>query len=1344
VENVFESRYQQKKITIYISSTMRDMRTERDELMLRVFPALREVCEERGIVLGMVDLRWGISEEKIEEEETLSICLKFIDECRPYFIGMLGERYGWVEETAPKGVIRDYPWIKDHPGKSINELEILHGVLNNPAMAIHALFYFRDKTYLESEKFRDAVKEEDRADFFETDSEASWKLAGLKERIRNSGFPVRENYSDPVAFGELVKEDLMRVIDSLALPKAPHTDNERASAALSREDMAHEAFAESRFGVYIPRQEYFAMLDAHVAGDGLPLVVLGESGSGKSALLAHWAFRYRLHHPDDLVIIHFVGASSESTDWAAMLRRFMGEFIRKFSIKSEIPGKDNALMAAFANRLSMVAAKGRVVLVIDALNHLEDRNGAPDLIWLPTKIPDNIRLIVSTLPGRSLNAIRKRGWPTMVVEPLTVSERNALITCFLRKYHKELSSSIKKELASVPQSQNPLFLRALLEEVRVHGVFEKLVDQIRKYLTAQTVDALYGMILARYELDYERDRLGLVKDTVSLLWSARRGLSKAELMDLLGRDGRPLPDAFWAPLYLAMEHSLIDKDGRINFYYDNIRIAVEHRYLSSEISKRTAHKKVADYFAKQSDELRRIDQLPWQLAEAAEWNLLVALLTEPSFFSAIWKEQKNDVKRYWAQTEAGSSYTIVDSYRPVIREPAHFSLSFVWELLSLLYQTGHLDEAIDLGDYIIRSSNKLGNTERLLESISIQAKIFYSRGDLKGAMQLYKEQERIYRELGNINELQHCLNNQLKIVEGRGDFEEAMALLKEQERIYRELEDIDGIQRSLNDQSKILKNRGDLDGAMALYKEQERICRELGNKDGLALSLGNQAIIIYTRGDLDGAMALYEEQERICRELENIDGLQRVLGGKATIIYTRGDLDGAMALYKEQERICRELGNINELQHSLNNQLKIVDDRGDFEEAMVLLKEQERIYRELDDIDRLQRSLNDQSKMLKNRGDLDGAMALYKEQERICRELGNKDGLALSLGNQAIIIYTRGDLDGAMALYEEQERIYRELGNVSGLQGVLGGKATILQARGDLDGARDLLREVEGICWKLGNIDRLLVSLGNQADIFYTRGDLDGAMALYKEQERICKNIRKIEGLQRSLGNQALIFKVKGNIEKSLTLYKQQEKLSREIGNVEGLQRSLYNQALILKVQGDIDGALLLLKEQEQICRELGNMDGLQAALDTQAILVKTPPDPSTLDADYIFISYKREDLPRIVSLMHRIVGWGYPIWYDRGIPGAAEWDKLIEEKVSHCKGLLVCLSKAAVESKWVRREIKFADRKNRPILGIRLDQDIEFKDGLDIIMSQYQMIDATDENFSDELQKAIEYVRLL
>ena len=52
-------------------------------------------------------------------------------------------------------------------------------------------------------------------------------------------------------------------------------------------------------------------------------------------------------------------------------------------------------------------------------------NWAPDLVWLPPHIPENVnRTFLSTLPGRSLEKeIKKRGWPILTIEPLQYNER---------------------------------------------------------------------------------------------------------------------------------------------------------------------------------------------------------------------------------------------------------------------------------------------------------------------------------------------------------------------------------------------------------------------------------------------------------------------------------------------------------------------------------------------------------------------------------------------------------------------------------------------------------------------------------------------------------------------------------------------------------------------------------------------------------------------------------------------------------------------------------------------------------------------------------------------------------
>jgi hypothetical protein len=85
-----------REVRVFISSTFQDMRQEREVLVKHVVPQLREVCERRRVSFAEVDLRWGVTDEQKARGLALSVCLAEIRDCRPFFIGILGERYGWV------------------------------------------------------------------------------------------------------------------------------------------------------------------------------------------------------------------------------------------------------------------------------------------------------------------------------------------------------------------------------------------------------------------------------------------------------------------------------------------------------------------------------------------------------------------------------------------------------------------------------------------------------------------------------------------------------------------------------------------------------------------------------------------------------------------------------------------------------------------------------------------------------------------------------------------------------------------------------------------------------------------------------------------------------------------------------------------------------------------------------------------------------------------------------------------------------------------------------------------------------------------------------------------------
>jgi len=142
-------------VSVFVSSTFNDMHAERDYLVKRVFPELREWCEQRKLRLIDIDLRWGITETDATSKNVVRVCLNRIDECRPFFLCFLGQRRGWVpaKEDITSDTCTTFPDLKKYIGSaSVTEMEILHAVINpmNKRERSHsAFFYLREPSYLE-------------------------------------------------------------------------------------------------------------------------------------------------------------------------------------------------------------------------------------------------------------------------------------------------------------------------------------------------------------------------------------------------------------------------------------------------------------------------------------------------------------------------------------------------------------------------------------------------------------------------------------------------------------------------------------------------------------------------------------------------------------------------------------------------------------------------------------------------------------------------------------------------------------------------------------------------------------------------------------------------------------------------------------------------------------------------------------------------------------------------------------------------------------------------------------------------------------------------------------------
>jgi nephrocystin-3 len=720
-----------RSVRIFLSSTFRDFGEERDLLVRKVFPALRARLKDRFVELVDVDLRWGITVEEAERGEVLPICLAEIDRSRPYFIGMLGERYGWIppHEGYALDLLERQPWLKKHQGgKSVTELEILHGVLKNKRMKSRAFFYFRSPAYARSKG----------GHYVPDSTEDRQRQLDLKRRIKDSGYSVT-GYRDPEALATRMEWDLWRLLDA-EFPAADVPD------AFERESMRHQAYAAPRRRLYLGSERYQAVLGQAVEFGEQRILIEGASGGGKSALIANFFEGYRKRHPKHHIHEHYLGASADAGDPHALVRRLC-EFIKRHTNSSEeISSDPQNLMDGLPLWLATASSwarkrRTRFIFVWDSLNSLIDQQ---DLRWWPAFLPQGITIVVSCLPGPVHDALMSKTevlpgqdkppkWKIVKVRPLTKAQSSMLLNTYLARFNKKLSLPMVIQVQAHPLSTNPLFVRTLAEELRLFGVHEELSKRLSYYLKSETVDDLFEKVIERVEGDCGKKA---VKATLTAIWASRAGLTEKEILGITD-----LKPAIWAPIRNAVDEFLLESGGKISFAHDYVRIAVSDRYLPSADSQQRIHRQVGTWFKTQQPDMRRVEEEPWQWQQAMAWNRLQKCLTEETVIQRLLDVNEGlDLLKYWLCIP-GMRYDLLEViYRKAWRGWGSLTSwgeisRFAFRLCEFLRSTGASGEFVFILARLVLQldRNASGDTPLHGPALSLLGILSLEQGDLKAA-----------------------------------------------------------------------------------------------------------------------------------------------------------------------------------------------------------------------------------------------------------------------------------------------------------------------------------------------------------------------------------------------------------------------------------------------------------------------------------------------------------------------------------------------------------------------------------------------------------------------------------
>jgi tetratricopeptide (TPR) repeat protein len=828
-----------RQIRIFLSSTFRDMQAERTYLVTRVFPALRRYCEERDVSIFELDLRWGISEEEAKQGKVFDICLKEVRKTKPFFIGLLGERYGWApteEERKSMAenttVFKDFPWVADElaKGASITEIEFQEGVLRSTEK-MEAYFYLRSPRMETPAEFRE-----------DADSHEGIKLRELKKALREQNvYPVKE-YDSIEQLGALVEKDFKALVDEL-FP-------EGALSPLEKERHEQHIFLVNKTRVYVPNPAREARLDEFVDGTESAIVISGESGMGKSALIADWVNkRLQKKKENEKIIYHFIGASQSEGDYRKITKRLINEIrdiygipapeeeARQIAAGPETKNQTDKQTEELQNLVFSIAGNEKLIIALDGIDRLDNTDNAKLLNWLPSP-SQNVKFIFSATPDdTSMEAFTRWGCQRLDIGALPVDLIERLVNDYLKSFSKSLTPAQVERIAADKESENPLALLAVLDELRVSGVHETLDRQIDEFLSAPDLESLFALILQHTEELFSDGSAGknLVQDILSLIAVSRQGLSETEILELSG--AAPL---YWSQLANSMAGHLSTINGLVSFSNRLMRNAARKRYLPNAVSEQPYRGRIVSYMEtnEQVSFERKCDELPYQLSELREWEKLYNFILNYRVFQYIYKKDENEIGAYWRvlREQDGGHYTpenyikldertvedkdlLLDFYENLgfmIRDIlGDYSLSlkfalFWKEICEGVYGENHLETARSYNDIGLCYTD-MGDNQKALE--------YYNKSLVICEKLLGKNHPYTARNYSNIGVTYTYI----------GDYQTALEYLQKSLAIYEKLPDMNPLDTatSYNNIGGCYDNMGDKQRALEYHQKSLAIREKL-------------------------------------------------------------------------------------------------------------------------------------------------------------------------------------------------------------------------------------------------------------------------------------------------------------------------------------------------------------------------------------------------------------------------------------------------------------------------------------------------------------------------------------
>ena len=331
--------------------------------------------------------------------------------------------------------------------------------------------------------------------------------------------------------------------------------------------------------------------------------LIGESGSGKSSVIAEAIRRHEEENPYAVLIYRFIGTTSGSSNIISLLQNICGQIIREFNTTLvALIGKEgekiltelNGLITVFSKCMALATPQKPITLFLDALDQLSETDTARSLHWLPKELPEHAKIVVSALPGLA------GSFSVMYIEHLPllpVPEAEQILDLWFNSIRRRLTPEQTTEITQkFAKTKLPIYLRLAFERAsHWHSYDDRCVLK----------EDAPGIVNGFFD-DLEKEHTqALVRHVISYMLCGRYGgLSEDEIMEILVFDKEfwekiflpntrveyrkalegvtKIPTVVWSRLFLDMEPFLTERDADgvpiITFFHRQFFEVLRERY----------------------------------------------------------------------------------------------------------------------------------------------------------------------------------------------------------------------------------------------------------------------------------------------------------------------------------------------------------------------------------------------------------------------------------------------------------------------------------------------------------------------------------------------------------------------------------------------------------------------------------------------------------------------------------------------------------------------------------------------------------------------------------------------